>query len=332
MENLQTNEKYNFLKKFKFYALLGVLTVTTSLGALVSCGKKKHPTPSTPTPTTIDNPVSPTDIVTPTSEITVTPTGISVTPTATVTPEPTITVAPTVTPTPTPAISETKISSTDMWSKEFAETEFFDTNKPVEEQIEDRKNYLESKEDTELNSSDINTLVKCVNKEATGEAMTQEEINSLSGIVKKVFDYNQSHPEDMIAISVLGTDLTQEEKVLYNDVQCISYEMTCILPPSASLDDVYAYKAADFYTHLSYGGALSISTKDGDQATSKYISLKSMDSSCRIITYMYAIEALKPYTYNNTDMRIRSTCIKELLDAELANMKTAESPAPQLTK
>ena len=48
MENLQTNEKYNFLKKFKFYALLGVLTVTTSLGALVSCGKKKHPTPSTP--------------------------------------------------------------------------------------------------------------------------------------------------------------------------------------------------------------------------------------------------------------------------------------------
>lgn len=330
MENLQTNGKYNFLKKFKFYAV-GVITAAASLLALKSCSKKDIPGPDK-TPTTIENPVSPTDAVTPTSEITVTPTGVSVTPTGVVTPEPTVTPTNTPTPTPTPALAEKKLSAADICSKEFVETEYFDTNKPVEEQIEDRKEYLATKEDAPLSDNEIDTLVKCINKDTTQEAMTQSEINSLSTIVNKVFDYNYSHQDDMIPLSKLGINLNENEKIVYNYIQCLANQTRNEIPKSATSDDMTAHDYIQFYVQLSgRNSVLKPTVQNGDTVDTKLMSRDSIDTSCEIITYLYAIKALEPY--KNTAVGSGSIWyINILLEEKTNDLKTVENSNKTLQK
>ena len=165
----------------------------------------------------------------------------------------------------------------------------------------------------------IDTLVKCINKESTLETMTAQEISVLKDAVEEVFNYNQTHQDNIIPLSVLGVSLSDEDRLVYNNVQVVSMNMLNELPKNATVDQCMAYKDANLFMQLSYeDGVLKPTyTKDGVSYT-KYVGKKSLDGSCLVITYLYSLKALDGYT--SDVMQMRAKYINEYFNDEIASL------------
>lgn len=294
---------------------VAVLAFSAAMLMNAGCTVNENGTPAegvTSTPT-VSQTANATPTATPATEFSPT-----ITPSPTLTPAPTLT--PTPTPIPTPAPSERPVSVAEMWSESFLSATFFDPDKSVADQLSDRKDYLLTFDGC-LSEKEADTLVRWINLGVINEKMTQESYDSLGGILKKVFTYNQSHSDNMIPFSVLGINLSDKDKMAYNNLQCISLEMTNNLPKNSITDKIYEYKDSKFFLQLSYGGemVLTLFVRDEDHNSSKYVNLKTLDTGCRIISYLYSIEVLKPY--KASVMSVRRTCIAEYLEQEWDALK-----------
>ncbi|MBQ6660691.1 MAG: hypothetical protein IJM57_04590 [Lachnospiraceae bacterium] len=281
------------------------------IAGLSACGRSEN-TSGGPTVTPTQA-LTPTQAVTPTQAATPTavPTQVA-TPTQAITP--TATPTPTITPTPTVKPAERKISCADMMDRDFA-LAVFDDNKTVEEKIEDRREYLESFET--LDETAVDVLIRCINQEELEEDLTAQDVSALKDIVEKVFDYNQTHQDNVIALSMLCVALSDEERLIYNSVQFVSMKMLKELPKKSTTDQCRDYSDAYYFMYLSYeDSVLRVNyVKDGEEST-KYVSRKILDKSCRIITYLYAIKALEGY--KSDEMQVRAYCTEQLLNKEIA--------------
>lgn len=266
--------------KLTLYCVVGVVLAVVLLGGCAGTGN------DTSAETGTESAQAPTESPAPSPTNTVTPSP---------TPEPTPTNTPTPTPIPTTAPAEVHFALNDVWSEDFLSVEYFDTDKSDGEQIEDRKEYLRSFE-SKLSDAEIDTLVKCINKDTTQEAMTQNEIDALPTIVGKVFDYNMAHQDDMIPLSLLGLNLNENEKIIYDYAQCIGIRTRNEVPKDAQSEVFWSYKYTDFFAQLSHNDSvLKPTVKKGDREVTKLTTPARIDTSCIVLSCLYARKTLEPY-------------------------------------
>ena len=288
----------------KQWLMISVLTLT--MIALTACNGKNGAATQA---------VTPTQVTTPTQAGTPTPTAT-----------PTATPVPTFTPTPTPKPAERKISSSDVITQEFFEANksFFDSNKPLEEQIEDRKEYLGAFD--VLDKKEIDTLVKCINKETTGVAMTQAEIDSLYNVLKDIIVYNQAHQDAIIPLSLLGVDLSGDEIAVYNYLQEVSIRTQTELPKNSKFNDFIAHSYTDFFSQIvSNSKLLKPTVIDGERKNTRFVDADGLKTSCKVVLCIYAVELMKTYNSSTFSEAIKDYGI-EKIEQIMGELKTAGSP------
>lgn len=257
-------------KKAKKLYATAALTISIGASVLSGCGKKKNKV------TTIETPSITIEVPTVTIE----------TPTNTPTP----TEAPTPTLSPTPAPSERKISAQDIKSANFDSNDYFGPKEDYETEVEKRKEYLESFE--VLNNNEMDAVINYVNGNESAENM-----NALPKAIDKIVDHNKQNQDDIIPLSILGTDLTENEITAYNGIQESCIRMFNILPNNASADECRANNSWYMISDLINPSKLTIKADvviDGVKQTI-IIPKDSLSPMDKYLIALYGLKALEDY-------------------------------------